>query len=124
MNTTLLGFDYGRRHLGVALAVRGVVSPLMVIHYQNPVDAEKQITKLCRRYQPEYLVWGLSGGAIRKETELLARKIGKMVKLPVRFIDETLTSRDARDILGGKWRRRDDDIAAALILEYFLAEGG
>ena len=121
----LLGFDYGRRHLGVALAVRGVVSPLAIIHYKTSAEAEKQIAELCRRYRPEGLVWGLSGGKIRKETELLAAKIAKMVKLPVDFVDETLTSRDARDILARQWRkRRDDAVAAALILEYFLAERG
>ena len=122
----LLGFDYGRRHLGVALAVRGVVRPLTIIHYQEQAQAKEQIAKLCRRYRPELLVWGLPGNkSIREEIKSLAAEIGKMVELSVEFVDETLTSRDARKILKNRRRRRyDDDVAAALILEYFLAERG
>jgi len=107
------------------LAVRGIANPLAVIHYQKTAQVQKEIIAICRRHQPCCLVWGLSGGPIRRETERLARKIAKMVKLPVEFVDETLTSRDAQNILANrKGKHRDDAVAAALILEYFLAERG
>ncbi len=118
---TLLGFDYGRRHLGVARAVRGIVEPLAVVNYRQRSELLAAITNLCQKYQPELLVWGLPQGPLRLEIEKLARKVAKMVKLPVEFVDETLTTKEAQ-----KWvrRGREDAVAAALILEYFLAERG
>ncbi len=117
----LLGFDYGRRHLGVAQAVKGVVEPLAVINYSQRKELFSVLADFCRRYQPDLLVWGLPRGKLRPEVRRLAEKVAKMVKLPVEFVDETLTTKDAQ-----KWvrRGREDAVAAALILEYFLAERG
>ncbi len=56
-----------------------------------------------------------------------ALKIARMLKLPVEFVDETLTSFEADLILSQKKKRnnfKNDALAAALILEYFLDERG
>ncbi len=119
-----LGFDYGRRHLGVALAVKGIVTPLTIIHYRRREEAILAIKQLVAQKQPEGLVWGLARGRIARESYRFAEKVAEVLKLPVYFVDETLTSRDARAIqsYNRRHRQREDDVAAALILEYFLSE--
>ena len=122
----LLGFDFGRRRIGVALAIRGVASPLETIEFDSFSQAERRIAELCSLHRPEKMIWGFCRGKIGSQTVKFAKRVSGLVGLPVEFIDETLTSKDADIILvrNKKKKVKNDQLAAALILEYFLDEEG
>lgn len=123
-----LAIDFGRRHLGLALADGPLAEPLgekinndtLYPYLENLIEAEK-IDKV---------VIGLPEGRLAGEVkEFGARLVGAEVV----YQDETLTSQEAKAKLLAagapqKKRRRDHRAAAALILQEYLdmlkARGG
>ncbi len=132
----LIGVDYGRRRIGLAMSdetgtvVRGLATIDRRKH-GHPLTALLDVFA-CER--PDAAVFGLPLDADDRETPMAAeiRKFAsaleKKVSLPVYFIDESLTSKQASKLLGfrKKKERRNkeavDKIAACLILEAFLKE--
>ena len=100
----------------------------------------EEIQGLIGQWQPDILVVGLPLGKDRTETPLsnTARDFGAELasrfKLPVDYIDETLTSRAAENIVSeatpsgkrviGKRQELRDQIAAELILSTYFYEQG
>ncbi|RJR25894.1 Holliday junction resolvase RuvX [Candidatus Microgenomates bacterium] len=124
----ILGIDYGRKKIGLALADTslGVVEPLLTLPFLGFL---KEISGIVSRYEFKKIVIGNPGGLIEKEIFEFGKKIKKETGLEVDFHDETLTTVDAQKVLlqSGKKRKqrqkKEDAIAAALMLESYL-EGG
>ncbi|MGA2506710.1 MAG: Holliday junction resolvase RuvX [Chitinispirillaceae bacterium] len=132
----LIGVDYGRRRIGMAAtdetgtAVRGLAT----------IDRKKHghpllpLLAVIERERPGALVFGLPLDADDRETSMateirkFAADLEKKISFPVYFIDESLTSKQASELLRfrKKKERRNkeavDRIAACLILEAFLKE--
>lgn len=125
----LLGIDYGRKRIGLAFSEGLIASPLSVISVQTQKQALSEIKTLCKKLVIERLVVGIVKGTLEKEVLDFAELLSAQTKIPVTFVDETLTSKSAiRKMVEGqttKKKRRimEDATAAALILEVFL-EGG
>ena len=123
----LLGIDYGKKRIGVALGEGGMVSPLLVL--LNDGRVIEKISSLCKQEKIDKIVIGMVS-SLRGEIGEFARKLKEMIGLLVIFQDETLTTqkgigRMIESRTSQKARReRIDAIAAAEILESYFSKGG
>lgn len=136
---TLLGFDYGSRKIGVAVAqeLTGSARALTTLACPRERPDWDAIARLIEEWRPDALVIGvpyhMHGG--EHQVTAAARRFGRQLHgrfaLPVFEVDERLTSNDARrEIAGeraagerGRTRRGDVDQAAArLILQDWLRQ--
>lgn len=129
---TVLGFDYGRARLGVAVGqdLTASARPLATV---NTGDWNR-IEQLIGEWRPALLVVGVArhadGSASDATTAALAfaEMLEQRSELPVHTIDERLSSHEAEQRLreaGGDPRRDKaavDRWAAALILESWLQQ--
>ncbi len=127
----ILGIDYGETHIGLALGVNDIVSPLKVVMAKDQKIALFEINRVVIENKIGLLVLGLPLTAEGKETKesLVIRRFAKTLKTitkrPVVFQNEFGTSKaalkEALDIdIPMKKRALNDHLAAALILkEYF-----
>ena len=134
--TTLLGFDFGPRKIGVAVGqlVTRSATPLTTLRSHNEQPDWLRIEALIREWQPSALVVGLPFNMDDTEVDWaprvhrFARQLHGRYGLAVHLIDERLTSIEARRQLiarpGHKTPTLEavDALAAALILETWLCE--
>jgi putative Holliday junction resolvase len=131
----ILGVDYGEKRLGIALGVNGIIETLPEIQVlPKEKDSERLLTEkiknICRQEEVGLILLGLSEGRTAERTRKFAKRLRKIVKLPVRLVDETLTTWESKKIAReiGKTKRfkRDhfDSIAAALLLKNFFEKEG
>lgn len=129
---TLLGFDYGPRKIGVAVGqqVTATAAPLTTLRCRDDGPDWPRIEALMREWRPDAAVVGLPFNMDDTETVIapLARRFARQIAgrfgLPVYLVDERLTTREARHILGPKATSRAvvDAMAAKLLLETWLSE--
>ena len=140
MRQTVLGFDYGRRKIGIAVGQTstGFAEGILTIPADSPAGPWLTIEKLIDEWRPDALVVGLPLAVDGSEPEFArcAREFGRHLhrrfELPVDFVDETLTTDFADTIIReitapGKRitkRRKSvrDQLAAELILKTYLHE--
>ncbi|WPC04877.1 Holliday junction resolvase RuvX [Pseudomonas benzenivorans] len=132
----LLGFDYGSKQIGVAVgqAITGQARELCVLKAQNGVPDWQKVEALLREWQPDALVVGLplnmdgTPSEMSARAEKFARRLNGRFNLQVFTHDERLTTYAAKGerLLqgqsGGYRERPVDALAAALLLEGWLAE--
>lgn len=134
--STLLGFDFGPRKIGVAVGqtITGTASALTTIRTRGPEPDWSRIDDLVREWRPQGAVVGLpynmddtpstQAGAARR----FARQLQSRFGLAVHLVDERLTSLEARRQLREQRGREEtslaviDAVAAKLILETWLRE--
>lgn len=127
----VLGFDYGTQKIGVASGqtATGTASGIAILPARDGIPDWAQIERLLKEWQPALLVVGLPLNMDGSESELSARarKFGNRLHgrtgLPVEMWDERLSSREARELArdSGRGREQVDALAAALVLESWLA---
>ncbi len=129
---TLMGFDYGRRRIGVAVGQELTASarPLATVTCGD----WQRIERLIAEWQPAALVVGVSrhgddtASATTQRTLRFVAELAQRSGLPVHTIDERLSSHEAEQRLwaaGGNPQRNKaavDQLAAAVILESWLQE--
>lgn len=130
---TVLGFDFGAKRIGVAVGETstGIASPLEAIALEANEARFAAIGRVVDEWKPVLLVVGrprhADGGVheVARLAEKFARRLRERYRVPVVFVDETLTSAVAESELratrtrGG--RRSDVDVmAATLILQGYL----
>ena len=128
--STLLGFDYGPRKIGVAVGqtVTNTATPLVTLRASDDQPDWASIARLIEDWKPNALVVGLPFDLDDREAQIapqarrFARRLHGRFGLPVHLADERLTSREARQQLGGRVRKPAelDAVAAKLILETWL----
>lgn len=127
---TLLAFDYGDKHIGVAVGqtLTSTANPLETIRVTSANPDWNAISRIVKTWRPDALVVGLPlnmDGTEQKVTQR-ARRFGDQLlgryRLPVHLVDERLTTREARDRLASEGRAGSDDhpVAAQIILESWL----
>ena len=134
---SLLGIDYGRKRIGVAVCDKGqsVSSPLEPVARVRDGREMTAIARLAEDYDAAGFVVGLPLHANGDESDMSreARGFGRLLNeasgLPVTFFDERYTSAQAEDFLidmnVSRHRRRHgerDMLAAHYILAGFLQE--
>ncbi len=135
-----LGFDFGRRRIGVAVggSATGRATPLAVVRCRDDGPDWSAIEALVDEWKPDRLIVGLpynDDGSESEMTRLARRFAGRLqarFRIPAELVDERMSSREAEDRLrreraSGARRRRvrkgDVDMgAAAVILQGWLDE--
>lgn len=126
--TIILGFDFGQKRTGVAIAIDGDVQPLATID-TDTIYAE--IPKLISKHNPSELVVGiphnLDGGETSqtKLSRAFGEQLASLTKLPVKYQDETLSSQRALQRIGentpiSSRKKILDQVSAQIILEDYL----
>ncbi len=122
----ILGFDYGRRKIGVAISEGPLSEPHSVLHVTNFPDALLKAAKLVEELMAEKIVVGISEAEMGKESHQFGKELEKATKIPVFFQDETLSSWEAQEksIEAGKKmhtrKKMEDAYAASILLQDFL----
>lgn len=122
----ILGIDYGKSKIGLALAESILAEPHTVIKVQNFEDAIMKVLKILKNEQIEKVIVGVSEGKMAEESKKFASVLGRKSSISVETFDETLTSQDAQRLameagIGPKKRRSmEDAYAAAIILQNYL----
>lgn len=121
---TILAIDFGTVRIGVAISRGTLAEPLIVL--ANSDQVFEQIAAICQQEQVTHLVVGLSENTMALLTQNFAKKLQEYVKLPLEFMDETLSSHT----VGGKLKARGlslqkrqqaiDAFAAAEFLQEYL----
>lgn len=131
----ILGLDPGEKRIGVAITDPLCITAqgLAVITYEQPEEALEKVAAICLEYAVEKIVVGnplnMNGtiGPAAEHALHFADSLKTLLGLPVIMIDERLTSVSAeRTLISGganrkKRRKVQDKLAAALILEQYLA---
>jgi len=130
---TALGFDYGERRIGVAVGqtVTHTASPLATLAARDGQPDWTAVKRLVDDWRPDVLVVGWpttadgAPHALAEPIARFARRLEGRFGLKVEFVDERLSSHAAeefaRDGRHGVDARGIDALAAALILETWLA---
>jgi putative holliday junction resolvase len=131
---TVLGFDFGTKYIGVGVGqeLTGTASPLGSIKAKDGIPNQEQLHKFFKEWQPNLIVVGLplNMDGTNQNVTFAAKKFGNRLanqfKLPVEFVDERLTTADAKEQLfaqGGYRNLKKDNIdaeSARLIIESFF----
>ncbi|GAA6205244.1 Holliday junction resolvase RuvX [Thalassotalea sp. SU-HH00458] len=131
---TVLGFDFGTKYIGVAVGqeLTGTASPLGSIKAKEGIPNQEQLSKFFKEWQPNLIVVGLplNMDGTNQNVTFAAKKFGNRLanqfKLAVEFVDERLTTADAKEQLfaqGGYRNLKKDNIdaeSARLIIESFF----
>ncbi len=125
---TLLGFDFGRKRIGVAVGqtVSATASPLLILDNRKNTPWTA-IGRLLRSWRPSRLIVGVPLHMDGTEQELTAcarrfmRRLSGRYLLPVHGVDERLSTVEARR-RAGPHAAHVDSLAAQIILESWLNE--
>lgn len=116
----ILGIDYGRSKIGLAISYGKISEPLMVIRYKNVNDAVSKIRDVVLKEKIDEIVVGVSEGQMGIES----KRFAKLFK--AKTFDETLTSKDAiaYSIQSGigpvKRKKMEDAFAACIMLQNYI----
>ena len=133
---TILGFDFGEKRIGVAVGntVTSQAQALITLHVESNAARLDAVEKLVNEWQPTSFVVGQPEHADGTPHAVahLAKKFGNRLtekfRLPVTYINETLSSAEASSILGARGvkgiaqKAEIDAVAAQVILQSFLDE--
>ena len=134
MKGRALGVDYGTKRVGIAVsdALGIAASAVEVIEETDPGIAAKRVAAIAKEKDAKVLVVGMpvnmdgSEHASAPRVRAFADLCAKASSLPVEFVDERLTTRQAERAmwdagLTHKGRKsRVDKVAAALLLQAWL----
>ena len=123
-----LSFDFGMKHIGVASVqvTSRIVDPKCTLSANHGKPEVVQLDFLVDAWQPTDLVVGLPLNMDSSESRMsrAARKFGqfleKRFQLPVHFVDERLSSYEAKQ--RGDGQNADHALAAVVIGETWLHE--
>jgi putative holliday junction resolvase len=135
---TVLAFDFGEKFTGVAVGESGVgiAHPLGLITEESNAARMHEIAARVAEWKPALLVVGLPLSMDGAEHELtrrcrrFARQLESRFKLPVRLVDERLSSAAAEEALravgkgGRKHKLHAHQVSAQIILQSYFDDPG
>ena len=135
---TVLAFDFGEKFTGVAVGECsvGVAHPLGLITARRSAARMDEAAGLVAEWKPGALVVGLPLSMDGSEHELtrrcrrFARQLEARFKLPVRLVDERLSSASADEALratgrgGRKHKLHTHQVSAQIILQSYFDDPG
>lgn len=130
---TYLGFDFGTKHLGIAVGqtITKTANPLSTLPMKKGAPNYELLDVIIEKWQPRGLIVGLplQPDGSHSQTSLAAKRFGQNIsqhyRLPIYYIEERLTSFQARQSLKDspaftQAGQNKDAIAAAIILQSWL----
>ena len=126
----ILALDLGEKRIGVAISDEDIVTSLDTIVYHQREEAIRKISEISRSQEIELIVIGLPVGNIESEDVVhsFAHELNKLAEIPIKFEDESLTSKEAERMLKDqkisprteKYKQEVDRLSAKMILEQYL----
>jgi putative Holliday junction resolvase len=135
----VLGLDYGRRRIGLAISdeLRITARPAGILERKNRGDVVRRLREIARQHSARRIVVGYplnldgTAGEMAEEAARFAARIRKELGIEVDLVDERLTSWAAHQEIAETARasKRDDertnapqtdDLAAAILLRDYL----
>lgn len=130
----ILGLDVSARRIGLAIAESTALLPQPLYTYQRTTRAEdlRKCQQLIAQYHIAMVVIGLplnmdgTEGERSRWMRRFARQLQQLVSLPIRLVDERLTTVEAHEKLTARGAGHAeiaeilDSVAAALILERYF----
>ena len=131
-----LGLDIGDRWVGVALSDPSgmLATPFAILERSEESADLETIVSIIKQHDVRQVIVGLPrsmDGTLGRQVEKVedfTRKLRQLTEVPVEFRDERLTTKSARQLMRASQtrknqkKRRDDAIAAAILLQSFLDE--
>ncbi len=135
---TVLAFDFGEKFTGVAVgeSTLGLAHPLALITAESKAARMGEIAALVAEWKPEFLVVGLpfsmDGGEhdLTRRCRRFARQLESRFNLPIRLVDERLSSAAAEEALrasgkgGRKHKLHAHQVSAQIILQSYFDDPG
>jgi putative Holliday junction resolvase len=135
---SVLGFDFGGKRIGVATGqtLTGTATPLTTLHQIQGNPDWVSIKKLIDEWQAQALIVGMPYHVDGSENPMTVRvkqfcyELEKRFKLPVHTIDESLSSKQAEEIVKENTKINQhnkheiDKMAAAIIVQRWLDQHG
>lgn len=123
MTNIYLGIDYGRAHLGLAIAEHIYATPLDSLPNDHLLLAN--LNSLIQQHNITHIVIGIPTGSLVPEIKNFAKTLSAKTGLNVALHDETLTTHEATRQLATLGvsrakKKNEHSYAAALILEDYL----
>lgn len=129
-----LALDIGETRVGIAISDRTgrVAMPLKVMPAQDVVALSRPFRMLVEDHEPDILVCGLprtlagEEGPQAERVKEVALGVSRSLGLPLHFVDERMSSREAKRILREQglsekqMRGKVDMVAASLFLQAWL----
>lgn len=122
---SILGIDYGKRKIGLALAEGKFALPYKVLRVLSRQDAVRKITDVARGEGIDKIVIGVSEQGTQEERRFISA-LKELLDIPIEEWDETLTTQEAQNLAlkagipRKKRKRMEDAFAAALMLQSYL----
>lgn len=120
----ILGIDYGKKKVGLAISEGLSVSPFRILEITSLADALQQVIKIIQTEEIDKVIVGLAeSGESKSMTEKFIKELKKNIEVTV--VEETLSSHFADNqmkTLGIKKSKKgqNDAVAAAHILQEYL----
>lgn len=129
-----LALDIGETRIGIAISDRTgrVAMPLKVMPAQDVVVLSRLFRMIVEDHEPDILVCGLprtlagEEGPQAERVKEVALRVSRSLGLPLHFVDERMSSREAKRILREQglsekqMRGKVDMVAASLFLQAWL----
>ncbi len=116
----LLSIDYGSKRVGLALSVKGIISPLKTI--PNDKSLISVIKALSHQHRVNRIYIGISEGKFADATKLFVSQLKNSTPIPIITVEEAVSTIEADEIFKNNrskqknYKKRIDSIAAAVIL--------
>ena len=127
----LLGLDWGSKRIGVALSTTsiGIASPLLTLSRTSWTNDVLAIKNIIQTHNISMIIIGLPillSGQQAFDTKNAVTKLQKEIEIPIKLIDERLTTVQSYKILketgtkSSKIHKKIDEISACLILQSYI----
>jgi putative holliday junction resolvase len=122
----LLGIDYGRSKIGLAVSDGKIAEPMRVIKIKDKEEGIRKVSNIIKEQNITKVVLGISEGMMAQESKEFGKSLEKEIKIPVLFQDETLSTKSAQELsinanINRKRRRQmEDAFSAAIILQGYI----
>ena len=121
----IVAFDYGTKKIGVAVGQTETYtsSPLQIIYNEHDRTNWNEISILINEWNPDLILVGKPMNMDGTESDIMKRvdnffkKLEKVSNIECKYIDERLTTFEAKDILGESKVAEVDAHAAKILID-------
>lgn len=126
---TILGIDYGEKHIGLSIGSTdtGLALPLSTLHNESLQDVPQLLVDIAEREGAEVIVVGVplsmkngEASATQLAIEEFIAALEELLSLPVHVVDERLSSQGAAALQREGGTADDHSLAAMIILQTWL----
>jgi len=124
----IVSFDFGTKKIGIAVGQTKTKtsSPLEIIFNKNNAVNWVKISSIINEWKPDLLLVGKplnmdgTDSDIMEKVNIFFKKLGKVTKVPCEYVDERLTSFEARQNLADLKTDLIDAHAAKILIDHWF----